>query len=417
MSIQFFLFKFVSLISARRIWRILLAALVTSYAMGSAETLSTVPSNLKACEPQTGTNITTSLVGAPAVLAIGRISADSTAVGRLQIRNDGTSPVHQWCVRAHFRGYAENDVPVTISVDGQPPRSASCVSPVLPTAVGAIEDLDFSISIDPTKLPITGTVIVGATTEVESKKAGTAASSGSGQASTDKCSLNAKELAQPVVVTTGSSVPTSCRILLGSLFASGLFFLFTVSRFWNYRQKPMGASQWSFSSSAATNITYVGTIMGTVLASSALPDYPHYMTKQGYIVTSLLFSVMAGLAPVLYNFCCRPSSPSAPDSQQPDFQGTILLFLLADSLTVWAVLGELAIIAVMFGEFSARLLVPVMVQYLTWAIAIMVGCSLMVFCFRVARYYAKEHPRTTDAAKALSLAPSAFSLAPKWNAL
>jgi len=167
----------------------------------------------------------------------------------------------------------------------------------------------------------------------------------------------------------------------------------------------MGASQWSFSSSTATNITFLGTILGTALASSALPDYLHYKTKQGYIVTSLLFSVVAGIAPVLYNFCCKPFGASSTDPQQPDLRGNVFLFLLADSLTIWAATGQLMTLSFMFAEFVPRSLVPAIAEYLAGGIAIVSSCALMVFCLRIAKFYAKDHPaRAGIAAKEADVA-------------
>jgi hypothetical protein len=318
--------------------------------------------------------------------------------------------------------YQETDIESEIKLDSENgTQKKNCFVPTAPTPPGVVQGLSFSIKADPDHLPMSGTILIGAFTEAEVKKDVAAKSTSVGQTPTQKCELSAKELSQTVVITLGSTVPNASRIILFSAFLSILFFAVALSRFWKHRTEPMGASQWSFSSSAATNITFLGTVLGTVIASSALPDYPHYMTKQGYIVASLLFSIMAGLAPILYNFLCEPSGDGATDPQQLNLRGSVLLFLLADTLTIWAALGQLATIALLFAEFAARLLVPIIAQYLAWTIGGAVGCSLVVFCFRIAGYYAKEHPIRTAATdstvKRLDATTSVHTQPPRWNVL
>lgn len=182
----------------------------------------------------------------------------------------------------------------------------------------------------------------------------------------------------------------------------------------------MGASQWSFSSSAATNLTIAGSLLGSVLASSALPDFPHYMTKQSYIVLSLLFAVLVALSPVLYNFFCTPVGPDPANSQLLVFQGWVWLFFVADALTIWAVSGQLSTLSLLFTEFVARQHVSKVAAAIAWIVTGAVDISLFVYCIRTARYYVKEPAKkarvAVEGVEALGEV-EASSLPPRWTAL
>jgi hypothetical protein len=154
----------------------------------------------------------------------------------------------------------------------------------------------------------------------------------------------------------------------------------------------MGPSEWSFSASAATNFTIAGALLTSVLASSAVPDYPRYLTKPGYLALSLLFGVAVGLAPALYNFCCKPTGPDPANPQSVEFEGSVGLFLLSVALTLWGVFGQLATMSVMFQEFVARKIISPQSVWVEWAIAVGVAVSIVVYSYRSAHYYVCDHP-------------------------
>jgi hypothetical protein len=405
-------------ILSNRFCRNAASTVFAAVAIFQAEGVGAADTKSKPCEQQGGPGASVALVGAPSVLLVRPSHDAGVAVGRLLVRNEGTSPLLRLCLSAHLTDYQEQPTTDGVELMGQKDaQNNGCIVTATPAVGGAIQELVFTIKVDPKRLPLAGTVIVGAAALTEVKKESNASSSSSGQVPPEKCEMNTKEISQAVVVTLGSSVLTERRIIIVSTAASILFLILTLSILWKHLKNPMGASQWSFSSSTATNITFLGTILGTALASSALPDYLHYMTKQGYIVTSLLFSVVAGIAPVLYNFCCKPFGASSTDPQQPDLRGNVFLFLLADSLTIWAATGQLVTLSFMFAEFVQRFLVPAIAEYLAGGIAIVSSCALMVFCLRIAKFYAKDHPARAGIAKEADMAGVGVLVAPRWNAL
>jgi hypothetical protein len=214
----------------------------------------------------------------------------------------------------------------------------------------------------------------------------------------------------------------SFRIVFFSAAAGLVAFVIAIAVFHSGLAMPMGAPDWSFSGSAVTNLTVAGTLLSGVLLSTAVPDNPHYLGKQGYIVLSLLFTVVAGLAPVFYNFCSTPTGPDPANLQSLEFEGSVWLFLLSAALTIWAVLGQLATMSVMFQEFAAHRTISRQSAWAEWAVAGGVGVSILVYCYRCADYYVNGHPARLPAALKAGLSANVMESmtsrgAPRWTAL
>jgi len=289
---------------------------------------------------------------------------------------------------------------------------------------GGIEDVTLDIQVNKNQLPYSGVVFIGATGQGSQEKkqekkedktppaAGRAAQSGSAVAKAEmvSCMVSPKQLSQTVAVTlAGSASRAWCAVLASGVLAC-VFLVTFLAYFSKELSLPMGTSQWSFSSSAATNLTVVGSLLGTALVSSALPDSPHYMTKQTYVVLSILFAVLAGLAPVLYNFFCKPyrQNPTNPDLL--DFQGWVWLFLTADALTIWAVSGQLSTLSLLFNEFAARQHIPEADVWVVWGSGGAIVLSLFFYCGRTTNFYVSQHPART-------FVEGQEQLPPRWTAL
>jgi hypothetical protein len=291
------------------------------------------------------------------------------------------------------------------------PRDSTCRN--INVEPGVIKDFALKLEVDPKRLPISGMAIIGASglslqndTKAEEVKNPTdkqkknnkqhmeidESSPGTEGPKHQACTVNAKQVSQNVVLTLADSAWHACLIIGVNAFVGLICFLISVVGLSGKLSTPMGASQWSFSSSAATNLTIVGSLLGSVIASSALPDFPHYMTKQSYIVLSLFFAVLVALSPVLYNFFCKPVGQDPVNSQFLVFQGWVWLFFIADALTIWAVSGQLSTMSLLFTEFAARQHVSRVTAAITWIVTGVVDLSLLIYCIRTARYYVRQGP-------------------------
>lgn len=386
---------------------------------------------LPSCGQAPNTNASISSIGAPGTLTLrpflegGRV----TAIGHVYVRNDAGFPLSQWCLRGYFLDYLDRPQEVKLSLNGiQQSTEKVCVA--VTVASGVIQDLVLSVEVDRDSLPLSGFITLQANgiaeidQSAEAKKRKINANRDSrvaGNLKPDKCLANSKEVSQNVVLTSTQSASRAGEIILAPAFIGGVFLVSCLWRFRSKLREPMGASQWTFSASVATNLTFVGSLLGTVLASSALPDFPHHMTKQSFIVLGLMFAVLAGLSPILYNFCCKPVGPNSTNPTVLDFEGWVWLFLFADAITIWAVCGQLMTLGLLFNEFVVRQIISSVSAGCAWFIAVAVGVALLVYCYRTARFYVEEHPARNigelKESKEFALAPTMKKPAPRWTAL
>jgi len=130
----------------------------------------------------------------------------------------------------------------------------------------------------------------------------------------------------------------------------------------------LGNAQWDFTNSWASNLTAVGALIGAALTAQqgALPQYSLF---------SLFLLLMAVLAPLAYNFIGKPESADAtltgqssfdtttlvqslihpntiPEQKPYQYQGYIWGFLVACTLTLGAVIGEVIILIFLLGDLS-----------------------------------------------------------------
>jgi hypothetical protein len=304
----------------------------------------------------------------------------------LLVRNDGTSALTSVTSNIYFYQSGVNQLK-----DGRQSALALSVPP------GAVWRFTLPFDVAAGDLPASGFVVLGAKAQ--------------------DCAASAKQVLQPFTIPSQASVANSGRIVSFSGVLALLAFLVATVVFRAGLSKPMGASEWSFSASSATNLAVAGTLLTGVLASTVFPDYPHYLTKQGYWVLSLFFGILAGLAPVLYGFSTRPVGPNSTDPQALDFQGSVLTFLLSAALTVWAVLGQLATLSVLLNEFAiSRSIAPASVSG-EILLAVSVAIALIVYCYRAAKFYIEEHPaRQVEPAAAAQNETAKVLRAPNWTA-
>jgi hypothetical protein len=106
----------------------------------------------------------------------------------------------------------------------------------------------------------------------------------------------------------------------------------------------VGNVGWDFDKSWATSVTTIGAVLGTVASAGLLPEEPELLSKESAAGLTLLFGVIAVLAPFLYIATARLSK-DADGAMQVD--GYFLFFLISSFVTTVAVFGELATLSVL----------------------------------------------------------------------
>jgi hypothetical protein len=305
------------------------------------------------------------------------------------VRNDGTAPLLNESVTFYLFGF-----------DGRSLDSPQAKQVGVSVLAGAIQDLRLSLDVKESDLPASGFVVVGTAAQ--------------------NCTDSSKQQSQPFLIPSQSSPRNSCLIVLLTAGSALVVFVTVLLKFRSDLEKPMGSSEWSFSASAATNITVVGTLLTGVLVSTAVPDNPHYLTKQGYFVLSLLFGIVVSLAPIVYNFCCRPTEPDPANPQSLGFAGSVWLFLLSAAFTVWGIFGQLTTMSVMFQEFARRKTISQLSAWGEWVVAGSVAVSILFYCYRCIDYYVKKHPARLSGAEKAKLGTNMLASitsdgAPRWT--
>jgi hypothetical protein len=156
-----------------------------------------------------------------------------------------------------------------------------------------------------------------------------------------------------VVIAVGASGPEGAVPVLGFAFAAAAAFLGL--RLWVLRGKydangQLGSVRWDFSRSWATNITTIGAILGTVTAAGVLPRAGRLLVADEVAGLSVFFGILAVLSGFVYTVLSRP----VLDQGEPARQGYVKPFLLAAGITLAAVIGELATLALLLADAAQR---------------------------------------------------------------
>jgi hypothetical protein len=100
----------------------------------------------------------------------------------------------------------------------------------------------------------------------------------------------------------------------------------------------MGKGQWDFSKSWATNITIFGALVCTIIAQDT-------DNKLVYASLSVFFGVLVVVSPLVYNAASQPRiKHSTTGNEEIQYLSPIWAFLISAALTLWAVLGQLAVV-------------------------------------------------------------------------
>jgi hypothetical protein len=116
----------------------------------------------------------------------------------------------------------------------------------------------------------------------------------------------------------------------------------------------MGTPTWDFTRSWASNITIAGALLSAALYIAVFPEQTRYISKGGFGVLTLLFTLLAGFAPFVFNVFRRGGlDPTAPPGAQLHYQGFVIWFLAASGITIGAVSAQMLTLAVVIAEISS----------------------------------------------------------------
>jgi hypothetical protein len=137
---------------------------------------------------------------------------------------------------------------------------------------------------------------------------------------------------------------------------------------------PMGLGNWDFTRSWASNVAVGGAFLSTVLALSVLPDQTKHLSRTAYAILNVLFALLAGSAPLLFNFARKPILHNDQGGVQVEYQGFVFFFLLASAATICAAVGQMLTVMFLIGELSdAGLIAKLLGGVLQIFIVILVG--------------------------------------------
>src|SRR5713226_1252906 len=113
---------------------------------------------------------------------------------------------------------------------------------------------------------------------------------------------------------------------------------------------PVGPPNWDFSKSWASNITMLGAILAAFFSAKIVVT-PKFVSDPGYPMLSVLFALLAAIAPLVFRAISREKPVVANEGTWDiQYQGTAGGFLLAMFLTLWAALGQLLTLSSLAAE-------------------------------------------------------------------
>jgi hypothetical protein len=148
--------------------------------------------------------------------------------------------------------------------------------------------------------------------------------------------------------------------------------------------------------------------------SNVLPETGRYVTARTVVLLGLIFGFLVVLAPFVYSATgARVTMPPMPPDTTPvvTSEGTAGTFLLASGITLWASIGQVAMLALASAELSPR----GAVFYGFAAVLLAVAVLMLAYAWRSIRdvlAVQHEHEARLALAPALAAAPR-----PGWTLL
>lgn len=112
---------------------------------------------------------------------------------------------------------------------------------------------------------------------------------------------------------------------------------------------PAPGAKWSFES-WTTTLVAVGAVLGATLGEVTFPEFPTQISKSSLIDLNLLFGGLVVLGPFVFQALRRPRFNIK--NEEAGLWGWNLTLLIACTITLWAVLGQLFALGLLCWELS-----------------------------------------------------------------
>ena len=178
----------------------------------------------------------------------------------------------------------------------------------------------------------------------------------------------------------------------------------------------MSSPTWDFSKSWASNITLGGAFLSGALALAGLPEETHYVSRTGYATLNLLFTLIAAIAPFVFNIfrTAIVSNPGQPTAQV-EYIGYLLAFLIAGGITMFAVVSQLIVLIVVINEFLVADLISCVPALGFQTLVGTLAVGVLIYAEETLYWTAKSQsapPPPPPTAKALNLDMTKSAVAP-----
>ena len=169
----------------------------------------------------------------------------------------------------------------------------------------------------------------------------------------------------------------------------------------------LGAANWDFSKSWATNITVASAAASITVALAVMPEQLQHMEKSHYLIINVFLTILGGLGPAFFAVT-RTSTAGDKPTNDTQYQGYVWGFLVAAWFTVFATIAQLTTFGILIDELrvaSPQLMPEFFVRTFEFFI-FLIAAGVLKFCIRtlclIPRGQAQrtgQSPATDDKAK------------------
>ena len=163
-------------------------------------------------------------------------------------------------------------------------------------------------------------------------------------------------------------------VILAGLFTAA-FCVARALRFKDKLQYRLEAPNWDFNQSWASNIAGIGSILGIVFGASNILPSSGIVAGPTALGLSVFFGALIVLGPFTYAAFSTPNTDGLKAGDAPPLEGTVLAFVGASGLALWAATGEAATAGALFWDLNGTLPVGFVVLFLlldAFAVAILI---------------------------------------------